>query len=93
MYLFIIMDIGKHCYKCGQLDFLPFVCDKCNKVFCRYHRVYENHDCPNFRSMGPAAGSRIFLFVSQRPAVILWKMKSKHRRTQRFQHFFKIHHL
>ena len=42
------MDVGKHCHKCGQLDFLPFVCDKCNKVFCRYHRIYETHNCQNY---------------------------------------------
>ena len=23
------LDIGKHCYECGQLDFLPFFCKLC----------------------------------------------------------------
>lgn len=42
-------DLGEHCEHedCNQLDFLPFTCDGCNKVFCLEHRTYKGHDCPN----------------------------------------------
>ncbi|PON47476.1 Zinc finger transcription factor [Parasponia andersonii] len=41
-------DLGRHCQNsdCNQLDFLPFKCDGCNKVFCLEHRSYKSHDCP-----------------------------------------------
>ncbi|XP_015787530.1 AN1-type zinc finger protein 2A [Tetranychus urticae] len=40
-------DLGKHCsdLSCKQLDFLPVVCDACNKVFCLNHYKYEDHSC------------------------------------------------
>ncbi|KAG1347619.1 zinc finger AN1 and C2H2 domain-containing stress-associated protein 16 [Cocos nucifera] len=42
-------DLGKHCNveDCRQIDFLPFTCDRCNKVFCLEHRSYTKHLCPN----------------------------------------------
>ncbi|XP_048321080.2 zinc finger AN1 and C2H2 domain-containing stress-associated protein 13 [Ziziphus jujuba] len=41
-------DLGKHCTveDCKQIDFLPFSCDRCNKVFCLEHRSYIKHSCP-----------------------------------------------
>nr|QYC07282.1 SAP6 [Tamarix hispida] len=47
----IFPDLGKHCQHpgCNQLDFLPFECDGCQKVFCLEHRSYELHECPNDR--------------------------------------------
>ena len=41
-------DLGKHCSKvlCNQLDFLPFLCDGCNRFFCPDHQSYSNHQCP-----------------------------------------------
>ncbi|KAI8541539.1 hypothetical protein RHMOL_Rhmol08G0069400 [Rhododendron molle] len=41
-------DLGAHCQdpECKQLDFLPFKCDSCRKVFCLDHRSYESHNCP-----------------------------------------------
>ncbi|XP_062006887.1 zinc finger AN1 and C2H2 domain-containing stress-associated protein 11-like [Rosa rugosa] len=41
-------DLGKHCsvVECQQIDFLPFTCDSCNKVFCLEHRSYIKHNCP-----------------------------------------------
>ncbi|KAJ8749867.1 hypothetical protein K2173_013782 [Erythroxylum novogranatense] len=40
-------DLGMHCqqFECHQLDFLPFTCDGCQKVFCLEHRSYKSHDC------------------------------------------------
>lgn len=42
-------DLGKHCSvgECKLIDFLPFTCDGCNKVFCLQHRTYSQHLCPN----------------------------------------------
>ncbi|KAK6267417.1 hypothetical protein QUC31_018254 [Theobroma cacao] len=40
-------DLGRHCQHsdCHQLDFLPFKCDGCHKVFCLEHRSYKSHEC------------------------------------------------
>ncbi|CAN6448464.1 unnamed protein product [Victoria cruziana] len=42
-----ILDLGRHCQfdECHQLDFLPFKCDGCKKVFCLEHRTYRSHSC------------------------------------------------
>lgn len=42
------LDVGAHCAvaSCHQLDFLPFVCDLCEKAFCLDHRTYAAHSCP-----------------------------------------------
>ncbi|EFJ44181.1 hypothetical protein VOLCADRAFT_45245, partial [Volvox carteri f. nagariensis] len=42
-------EIGDHCSveDCGQIDFLPFKCDCCNRTFCLEHRSYVAHSCPN----------------------------------------------
>ncbi|KAF9622232.1 hypothetical protein IFM89_030274 [Coptis chinensis] len=50
-----LLDIGRHCHHsdCYQLDFLPFNCDGCRKVFCLEHRSYTSHECPK-----PYANSR-----------------------------------
>lgn len=40
-----IIDIGKNCAKCSQLDFLPFHCEFCNLTFCSNHRTLESHNC------------------------------------------------
>nr|QEG03151.1 zinc finger AN1 domain-containing stress-associated protein 12 isoform X1 [Cymbidium ensifolium] len=41
-------DLGEHCQYdgCNQLDFLPFTCIACRKVFCLEHRTYRSHACP-----------------------------------------------
>ncbi|WVZ64822.1 hypothetical protein U9M48_014291 [Paspalum notatum var. saurae] len=40
-------NLGAHCDEpdCNQLDFLPFDCDGCGKVFCAAHRTYRDHAC------------------------------------------------
>ena len=42
-----LMSIGSHCAHpdCGQIDFLPFKCDCCSRVFCLEHRSYRAHKC------------------------------------------------
>lgn len=39
--------LGEHCSleSCNQLDFLPFTCDACKKIFCKEHHKYESHYC------------------------------------------------
>jgi len=41
--------VGKHCqYEyCNQLDFLPFLCQSCNKAYCLDHRTESSHKCAN----------------------------------------------
>ncbi|KAJ8562659.1 hypothetical protein K7X08_031111 [Anisodus acutangulus] len=41
-------NLGKHCSveDCRQIDFLPFTCDCCHKVYCLDHRSYIRHQCP-----------------------------------------------
>lgn len=43
-----IPNLGKQCSvdDCKLIDFLPFTCDCCNKVFCLEHRSYSTHQCP-----------------------------------------------
>ncbi|KAL5480125.1 hypothetical protein EMCRGX_G023747 [Ephydatia muelleri] len=45
----MLMDIGKHCSvtSCKRLDFLPFICEKCEGVFCVEHRREREHGCLN----------------------------------------------
>ncbi|EEB19765.1 arsenite inducuble RNA associated protein aip-1, putative [Pediculus humanus corporis] len=40
-------EIGEHCNEtsCNRLDFLPFKCDACSKIFCSHHMNYEKHKC------------------------------------------------
>lgn len=40
-----VMNIGKHCHQCRELDFLPFACEFCNRTFCSKHRNLELHHC------------------------------------------------
>jgi len=35
------------CEYCGAEVILPFQCNYCGKYFCEFHRLLENHDCPN----------------------------------------------
>lgn len=47
------IETGKHCSldECKQLDFLPFTCNACGKVFCLDHRTYDSHVCPHSEAM------------------------------------------
>ncbi|XP_073406692.1 AN1-type zinc finger protein 1 [Dendrobates tinctorius] len=51
------LEIGQHCdvEHCGQLDFLPFVCDGCSRVFCLTHRSQDSHGCPELTT-GSSSG-------------------------------------
>ncbi|KAG1660250.1 hypothetical protein FOA52_007647 [Chlamydomonas sp. UWO 241] len=37
---------------CHQLDFLPFTCDCCKRLFCMDHRSYASHTCPKAPTPG-----------------------------------------
>lgn len=43
-----LVEGQRHCAfeGCNQLDFLPFKCDCCDRVFCLAHRSYSAHSCP-----------------------------------------------
>jgi predicted nucleic acid binding AN1-type Zn finger protein len=47
-------NLGAHCDEpdCNQLDFLPFDCDGCGKVFCAAHRSYRDHGCAKAADQG-----------------------------------------
>lgn len=56
-----VMDIGKNCAFCNQLDFLPFVCEYCKQTFCEQHRRLEAHQCKHlnrFNNQGGTGGYR-----------------------------------
>lgn len=40
-------NLGEHCQEttCNTLDFLPFKCDACQKIFCKNHFNYNKHNC------------------------------------------------
>ena len=41
------MDVGIHCSygACNRLDFLPYVCSKCQLKYCQDHRLPGTHGC------------------------------------------------
>ncbi len=39
--------ILERCAVCGAEEFIPYVCRYCGRIHCVYHRLPENHDCPN----------------------------------------------
>ncbi len=39
----------ERCTVCGAEEFIPYVCRYCGRVHCVYHRLPENHDCPNIQ--------------------------------------------
>nr|XP_011416259.2 AN1-type zinc finger protein 1 isoform X2 [Crassostrea gigas] len=48
-------NLGEHCSLdgCKQIDFLPFTCTKCQKVFCLEHKFPDDHSCTEFKSDTP----------------------------------------
>ncbi|XP_066992532.1 AN1-type zinc finger protein 1 [Anabrus simplex] len=40
-------QLGKQCAlgDCQQLDFLPFECNHCHRIFCKQHFSPDNHEC------------------------------------------------
>jgi len=39
----------ERCAICGAEEFIPYVCRYCGRTHCVYHRLPENHECPNIQ--------------------------------------------
>lgn len=39
----------ERCAVCGAEEFIPYVCRYCGRIHCVYHRLPENHACPNLQ--------------------------------------------
>lgn len=46
-----LMDIGKNCSECHALDFLPYTCEHCHRVFCANHRKLDAHNCAGQKTL------------------------------------------
>mmetsp|Transcript_25932 Transcript_25932/g.42570 ORF Transcript_25932/g.42570 Transcript_25932/m.42570 type:complete len:158 (-) Transcript_25932:149-622(-) len=71
-------DLGKHCELCRQLDFLPFECEGCSKLYCVEHRTRDAHKCtaPKVDSVVPTCPlcNQIFaISKSEDPNIIISK--------------------
>lgn len=44
------MELESHCslQECSLLDFLPFTCTACLKIYCKNHRFPDSHNCSNW---------------------------------------------
>ncbi|ODQ79211.1 hypothetical protein BABINDRAFT_26961, partial [Babjeviella inositovora NRRL Y-12698] len=71
-----IMDIGKHCQYCNQLDFLPFTCPHCKLTLCLDHQKVDAHKCAE----NPFEKTRSVSPVSHLPSSkTLFPDRSKHK--------------
>ncbi|GCB69915.1 AN1-type zinc finger protein 1 isoform X2 [Scyliorhinus torazame] len=54
------LEVGQHCEQqhCRQLDFLPFVCDRCSGIYCLEHRSKDAHDCSEVCLRKPVKSER-----------------------------------
>ena len=39
----------ERCAVCGAEEFIPYICRYCGHTHCVYHRLPENHECPNIQ--------------------------------------------
>jgi Zn-dependent protease len=39
----------ERCAVCGAEEFIPYICRYCGRTHCVYHRLPENHECPNIQ--------------------------------------------
>lgn len=70
-------SLGNQCgvANCKQLDFLPFTCDLCKKIFCKDHRQYDAHSCEEAHSKDnivpncPLCGAIIVVQAGQDPNI------------------------
>ncbi|KAF9066823.1 hypothetical protein BDP27DRAFT_1329807 [Rhodocollybia butyracea] len=40
-----LLNVGKSCYVCSQVDFLPISCPSCHNIFCQHHIQIAAHSC------------------------------------------------
>lgn len=47
------LELGQHCSfsGCNQLDFLPFECNGCSRIYCLHHRGRTAHGCTDEDTM------------------------------------------
>lgn len=52
-------QLGNHCEwaDCKQLDYLPIVCNMCQKTFCKDHSAYSNHSCASWNKGAHSSSS------------------------------------
>lgn len=65
------------CQKCGAEVDLPFVCTYCKRTYCAYHRLPENHECPNLiMARSPSAPPKSEALVARytRPSFLVHGM-------------------
>lgn len=99
-----LLDIGKHCYKCRQLDFLPFSCELCGHVYCLEHR---HHGCkledsppprqqlnlPTAQSLFPDRASdlkKIDERIQSRPTNIIQQDRNAMHKLQKYLNLHKL---
>lgn len=70
-----LMDIGRHCHQCRQIDFLPFTCSFCKQVYCKDHQKPERHAC----AAVPAETSRKHNQYAHPPVLALFPSAEKHQ--------------
>jgi len=79
-------ESGKHCSEqyCRQLDFLPFTCQYCLRVFCLEHFKPDDHNCTNPQQIDndrrvvlcPICNVSIRIFPGQSETVV-WESHNK----------------
>ena len=42
-------NLGAICHHCKRQDYLPIRCSLCNKMFCKDHSSFDNHNCKKFK--------------------------------------------
>src|SRR2546425_1504898 len=73
----------ERCAVCGAEEFIPYICRYCGGVHCVYHRLPENHECPNLdqaraprpivRAEKPGPAGTIRLLKSRRFSTISFR--------------------
>lgn len=63
----------ERCAVCGAEEFIPYICRYCGGVHCVYHRLPENHNCPNIEQ---ARAPKPILRAERRPATGLRLLKT-----------------
>ncbi len=65
----------ERCAVCGAEEFIPYVCRYCGGVHCVYHRLPENHECPNIEQ---ARAPKPIIRVERKGTASLKLLKTPH---------------
>lgn len=67
-----LLEVGTHCYECNTVDFLPFKCNNCEKMFCNEHRLPASHRCVEHDTKravaSPKPKPQSIVYKAQKPA-------------------------